>query len=44
MTGINQSGVLSSPGFATVMLPAKDINTRIPLDGTVVDLELPPIR
>ena len=44
MTGINQSGVLSSPGFATVMLPAKDINTRIPLDGTVVDLDLPPIR
>ena len=44
MTGINQSGVLSSPGFATVMLPAKDINTKIPLDGTVVDLDLPPIR
>jgi hypothetical protein len=41
---INQSGVLSSPGFATVMLPAKDINTKIPLDGTVVDLDLPPMR
>ena len=44
MTGVNQRGELSSPGFATVMLPAKDINTRIPTDGTVVDLELPPIR
>jgi hypothetical protein len=44
MTGINQEGKLTSPGFATVMLPAKDINTRIPLDGTVLDLDLPPLR
>ena len=44
MTGINQSGTLTSPGFATVMLPAKDINTKIPLDGTVCELDLPPIR
>jgi len=44
MTGINQSGVLSSPGFATVMLPAKDVNTKIPIDGTVCDLELPTLR
>jgi len=44
MKGLNQRGELSSPGFATVMLPARDINTRIPIDGTVVDLELPPIR
>lgn len=44
MSGINQSGVLSSPGFATVMLPAKDVNTKIPIDGTVVDLELPTLR
>ena len=28
MTGINQRGELSSPGFATVMLPARDINTK----------------
>ena len=44
MTGINQRGELSSPGFATVMLPARDITTRLPIDGTVVDLDLPPIR
>ena len=44
MTGINQSGVLTSPGFATVMLPAKDVNTKIPIDGTVCDLELPTLR
>ena len=31
-------------GFATVMLPARDINTKIPIDGSVVDLDLPPIR
>ena len=44
MKGINQRGDLSSPGFATVMLPSKDINTKIPLDGTVCELELPPVR
>jgi acyl dehydratase len=44
MRGTNQRGELSSPGFATVMLPSRDINTKVPLDGTVVDLELPPIR
>jgi hypothetical protein len=44
MTGINQSGALSSPGFATVMLPSKDINSKIPLNGAVVDLELPVVR
>lgn len=44
MKGVNQRGELTSPGFATVMLPSLDISTRIPLDGTVVDLELPPVR
>ena len=44
MKGVNQRGELTSPGFATVMLPSRDIGTRIPLDGTVVDLELPPVR
>jgi len=44
MRGINQRGELSSPGFATVLLPSRDINTKVPLDGTAVDLELPPIR
>ncbi len=44
MTGINQRGDLSSPGFATVMLPSKDVTTKVPLDGTVCDLDLPVVR
>jgi acyl dehydratase len=44
MKGVNQRGELTSPGFATVMLPSRDISTRLPLDGTVVDLDLPPVR
>ena len=44
MKGTNQRGELTSPGFATVMLPSRDISTKIPLDGTVVDLDLPPVR
>jgi acyl dehydratase len=42
--GLNQAGKLTTPGMATVMLPAKDITTRLPIDGTVVDLELPTVR
>jgi len=44
MKGINQRGDLSSPGFATVMLPSKDVTTKVPLDGTVCDLDLPVVR
>jgi acyl dehydratase len=44
MKGINQRGDLSSPGFATVLLPSKDVTTKVPLDGTVCDLELPVVR
>jgi acyl dehydratase len=44
MKGVNQRGDVTSPGFATVMLPARDIHTRIPIDGTVVELDLPPMR
>jgi acyl dehydratase len=44
MRGTNQRGELTSPGFATVMLPSRDIDTKLPLDGTVVDLDLPPVR
>ncbi len=44
MKGINQRGELSSPGFTAVMLPSRDISTRIPIDGSVVDLDLPTIR
>ena len=44
MTGVNQRGEASSPGFATVMLASRDANTRLPLDGSVVDLDLPLVR
>jgi hypothetical protein len=44
MQGVNQRGEVTSPGFATVLLPSRDITTRIPIDGTVVDLDLPAIR
>jgi acyl dehydratase len=44
MKGVNQRGQLTSPGFATVMLPALDINNKVPLDGSVCDLDLPPVR
>ena len=44
MKGVNQRGEVSSPGFATVALPSKDVSTRIALDGTAVDLELPTVR
>jgi len=43
MKEVNQGEESSSLGFATVSLPARDINTWL-LDGTVVDLDLPPIR
>lgn len=42
--GVNQRGELTSPGLATVALPSRDISTRIPIDGTAVDLDLPPVR
>ena len=44
MKGINQRGDLSSPGFATVMLASKDVTSKVPLDGTVCDLELSVVR
>ncbi len=44
MKGVNQRGELTSPGFATVMLPSKDVSTQVPLNGAVVDLELPVVR
>jgi acyl dehydratase len=44
MKGINQSGELTSPGFATVMLPSKDVSTQVPLNGAVVDLALATVR
>lgn len=44
LQGVNQRGELTSPGLATVILPSRDIHTRIPTDGSVLDLELPPVR
>ncbi len=41
---VNQRGEVTTPGMATVMLPARDVNTKLPFDGTVVDLELPVLR
>lgn len=42
--GVNQSGKVSSPGMATVMLPSRDVSTKIPANGAVLDLELPAKR
>ena len=42
--GVNQNGKLSTPAMATVMLPSRDVTSRLPLDGTVVDLDLPVVR
>ena len=42
--GVNQNGKLSTPGMATVMLPSRDVTTKLPLDGTVVELDLPAVR
>lgn len=44
LQGVNQRGEVSTPGYATVMLPSRDITTKIPTDGSVVELDLPPIR
>ena len=41
---VNQSGTITTPGMGTVILPSKDTSTRIPTDGSVVDLELPLVR
>jgi hypothetical protein len=42
--GENQRGELTTPGFATVMLPSRDVNKRVFFDGAGLDLELPTIR
>lgn len=41
---VNQRGEKTTPGMATVILPARDVNTRIPIDGSALNLELPVIR
>ena len=44
LQGVNQRGEVTTPGFATVILPSRDVSTRIPTDGSIVDLDLPPVR
>jgi hypothetical protein len=40
----NQRGEVTAPGFATVMLPSKDLSHKPVVDGAGLDLELPLIR
>ncbi len=42
--GENQRGELTTPGMATVVLPSRDINNKVFLDGAGLDLDLPLIR
>ena len=42
--GENQRGELTTPGFATVMLPSRDVNKHVFFDGAGLELELPTIR
>jgi hypothetical protein len=40
----NQRGELTAPGLATVILPSRNPESTIVLDGSTVDLKLPVIR
>lgn len=42
--GENQRGELTTPGLATVVLPSRDVNLKVFLDGSALDLDLPLIR
>jgi hypothetical protein len=42
--GENQRGELTTPGMATVVLPSRDVSTKVALDGAGLDLELPVVR
>ena len=42
--GENQRGELTTPGMATVALPSRDVNNRVFLDGSGLDLDLPLVR
>ena len=42
--GENQRGELTTPGLATVILPSLDPNTKVFVDGSGLDLELPVVR
>jgi hypothetical protein len=42
--GENQRGELTTPGLATVILPSLDPSTKVFVDGSGLDLELPVVR
>ena len=42
--GENQRGELTTPGLATVVLPSLDPQTKVFVDGSGLDLELPVVR
>lgn len=42
--GENQRGELTTPGMATVALPSRDVNNKVFLDGSGLDLDLPLVR
>lgn len=44
LQAVNQRGELTTPGFATVALPSRDVKLPAFLDGADVDLELPVVR
>lgn len=41
---VNQRGEVTTPGMATVLLPSRDVSTRVPTDGSALDLGLPALR
>lgn len=41
---VNQNGVTTTPGMATVILPSTDLADDVPIDGSALDLELPRLR
>ncbi len=40
----NQRGKVTAPGMATVMLPSKNLENKVVIDGSSLDLELPVLR
>lgn len=44
LAAVNQRGEITTPGLATVALPARDVKHPVFLDGSAVDLELPVVR
>lgn len=40
----NQRGETTTPGLATVVLPSREVNTRVFFDGSGLDLDLPVVR